>query len=380
MKVAAVTDSYHPTSDGVVVAVDAYTRALSTVGIDSKIIAPDPGNEGDRIDGVQYFKSINFRNYPGYYVPIFPSNKVEILKRINPDVVHIHGITLMALKGLIAAHHLKIPVVVTFHTMVGDTMKYYSPVKIPQDVAEKLVWRYIRYFTRWVDAIVAPSQSVADELKSNGIKVEDIRVIPTPIDTSRFTPGEDGNEIRNRYGLQGKRIVASVGRVSFEKEIDTLIRAIAQMDDDIVLLIVGKGPATDSLKELSRQLGISDRVIFAGFQSGEDLVKCYRAADVFATASRFETQCFVALEAMACGLPVVCASARALADYVIDGKNGFLFDNSIEECIETLKKGFDASDDIRQNAMATAKEFSVETFTERMSSLYNDVIARKCKE
>lgn len=379
MKVAAVTDSYHPTSDGVVVAVDAYGRALSTIGIESAVIAPDPGDEKERIEGVHYFRSISFRSYPGYFVPIFPSNKVEVLRNINPDVVHIHGITLMALKGLIAAHHLKIPVVVTFHTMVGDTMKYYSPVKIPQETAEKLVWKYIGYFTRWVDAIVAPSQSVADELKANGIKVQDIRVIPTPIDTSRFSPGEGREEIRERYGLRDKRVIACVGRVSFEKEIDTLIRAVSQMDDDIVLLIVGKGPATDSLKELTEELGIQDRVVFAGYQSGEDLVKCYRAADAAATASRFETQCFVALEAMACGLPVACARARALADYVKDGQNGFLFDNSVEDCIEALNKALNADDDIRQNAIATAKEFSVETFTERMSSLYNDVIERRCK-
>ena len=380
MKVVAVTDSYHPTSDGVVVAVDTYVRSLDTIGIESTVIAPDPGDAKDRIDGVYYFKSISFRSYPGYYVPVFPSNKVEVLKEIDPDVVHIHGITLMALKGLIAAHHLKIPVVVTFHTMVGDTMKYYSPVKIPQETAEKLVWKYIGYFTRWVDAIVAPSQSVADELKANGIKVEDIRVIPTPIDTSRFSPGEGRDEIRERYGLQDKRVIACVGRVSFEKEIDTLIRAVSQMGEDVVLFIVGKGPATDSLKELTEELGIQNRIVFAGYQSGEDLVKCYRAADIAATASRFETQCFVALEAMACGLPVACARARALADYVKDGENGFLFDNSVEDCIEALNKALNAGDDIKKNAIATAKEFSVGTFTERMSSLYNDVIERKCKE
>ena len=379
MKVAAVTDSYHPTSDGVVVAVDTYTKALATVGIESEIVAPDPGNEKDRIDGVHYFRSTSFRSYPGYFVPIYPSNKIEVFKEINPDVVHIHGITMMALKGLISAHYLHVPAVVTFHTMVGDTMKYYSPVKIPQKTAEKLVWKYIGYFTRWVDAIVAPSESVANELKANGIRTEDIRVIPTPIDTSRFSPGEGRDEIRERFGLQGKKVIACVGRVSFEKEIDTLIRAVSKMDDDVVLFVVGKGPAMDSLKELSDELNVSERVVFTGFVSDEDLVKCYRAADMSATASRFETQCFVALEAMACGLPVACANARALADYVKNGENGFLFDNNIDDCIRALNDGLNATDELRKNAMATAKEFSVETFTERMSSLYKDVIERKKK-
>ena len=377
MKVAAVTDSYHPTSDGVVVAVDAYKKVLNTVGIESEIVAPDPGSDKDRIDGVHYFRSVSFKSYPGYFVPIYPSNKIEVIKEIDPDVVHIHGITLMALKGLIAAHNLHIPVVVTFHTMVGDTMKYYSPVKIPQDIAEKLVWKYIGYFTRWVDAIVAPSEAVANELKANGIKTEDIRVIPTPIDTSRFTPGEGRDEIREKYGLQGKRVIACVGRVSFEKEIDTLIKAVSKLDDDVVMFIVGKGPAMDSLKELTEQLKLGDRVVFAGYQSGDDLVKCYRAADIAATASRFETQCFVALEAMACGLPVACANARALADYVKNGENGFLFENDVDDCARALNDALNAGDEIRKNAMATAKEFSVETFTERMSSLYNDVMERR---
>lgn len=70
MKVASVTDSYHPTSDGVVVAVDVYTKALDSVGIDSEIVAPDPGNGKGRINGVHYFKSICFKSYPGYFVPI----------------------------------------------------------------------------------------------------------------------------------------------------------------------------------------------------------------------------------------------------------------------------------------------------------------------
>ena len=56
MKVAAVTDSYHPTSDGVVVAVDAYVKALGNIGIESVVIAPDPGDEKDRMDGVRYFR------------------------------------------------------------------------------------------------------------------------------------------------------------------------------------------------------------------------------------------------------------------------------------------------------------------------------------
>ena len=377
MKIAIVTDSYHPTRDGVVASIDTVNGILRDHGVETEIVAPDPGNDDDRIDGVHYFRSVSFKSYPGYFVPIFPSHSKRVLKEISPDVVHIQGVAVMALKGIVAAHRLGIPVVMTFHTMVGDTVKYYSPIKIPQDMADKLVWKYIGYLTRWVDAIIAPSESIKRELIERGVSVSDIRVIPTPIDGDRFRPDVDGSAIRERFGLQDKRIVLSLCRVSFEKNIDTLVRAMKGLDDDVVLLIVGKGPATDSLRELSEELGVADRVIFAGFAPDEEVVLYYNASDVFAVASRFETQCLSAIEAMSCGLPVVCARARALEDYVVEGQNGYLFDDDVDDCIGKLRLGLQADDDMRQRAKETAMDFSVPRFMESISSLYDDVISKK---
>ncbi len=375
MKVAIVTDSYHPTRDGVVSSIDTVKHIFDTNGIENEIIAPDPGKEA-RIEGVHYFKAVKFRKYAGYFVPLFPSHSKKVIKQINPDVVHIQGIAVMALKGLVSAHRLKIPVVVTFHTMVADTMKYYSPIKMPQKTAEKLVWKYLKYFSRWVDAFVAPSQSTADELRAHGLKIKDMRIIPTPIDTRRFPPQADGTEIRKRYGIDGKKVIVCVGRVSFEKSTDLVLNAIAKMDKDVVLLIVGDGPALESLKTQAKELGIEDRVIFAGFQS-EGLGNFYCAGDAAVTASRFETQCLCALEAMNYGIPLACANARALADYVKDGVNGFLFENDVDSCVSALKKALDANDTIKENEKKTAAEFSSESYLKNIMQLYNDVIEAK---
>ncbi len=380
MKVAIVTDSYHPTRDGVVASIDTVNGILRDHGVETEIVAPDPGKEEDRMEGVHYFKSTSFKSYPGYFIPIFPSHAKRVIRDISPDVVHIQGVAVMALKGIVAAHKLGIPVVMTFHTMVGDTVKYYSPVKMSPKTADRLVWKYIGYLTRWVDAIVAPSESIRKELIDRGVSVSDIRVIPTPIDGERFRPDLDGSMIRERFGLQDKRIVLSLCRVSFEKNIDMLVRAMKGLDDDVVLLIVGKGPATDSLRELSEEIGVSDRVIFAGFAPDEEVPLYYVASDVFAVASRFETQCLSAVEAMSCGLPVVGARARALGDYVVDGKNGYLFDDDVDDCIEKLRLGLQADDAMRHNAKETAMDFSVPRFMESISSLYDDVIAAKKRE
>lgn len=372
MRVAIVTDSYHPTRDGVVACIDIMDDVLTSNGIETRIVAPDPGKNGEHRDGVVYFKSTSFRSYPGYFVPIYPSHTKRILREMDPDIVHIQGVALMALKGVIAAHRLGIPVIMTFHTMVGDTMKYYSPIKMSQKTGEKLVWKYLRYLTKWVDAIVAPSQATANELVERGIKVKDIRVIPTPVDRERFSPEVDGSMIRERYGLQGKRVIVCVGRVSFEKNIDILVKSLKELDDDVSLLIVGKGPAMDSLRQLADDLGLSERVILTGFVPDDELVQHYACADVAAVASRFETQCLCALEAMSCGLPVVCAKARAFEDYVVDGENGFLFEDSQEDCVRKLSLALEADDSIREKAMATASEFSVPSFLEKMTALYKD--------
>ncbi len=376
MKVAIVTDSYHPTRDGVVACIDIMEDVLTSNGVETQIIAPDPGKNGEHRDGVIYFRSVSFRSYPGYFVPIYPSHTRRILREVRPDIVHIQGVALMALKGVISAHRSGIPVIMTFHTMVGDTMKYYSPIKMPQKTGEKLVWKYLKYMTKWVDAIVAPSQATADELVERGIKVKDIRVIPTPVDRERFSPEVDGSMIRERYGLQGKRVIVCVGRVSFEKNVDMLIRALKKLDDDVCLMVVGKGPAMDSLRELSEKLGISDRVILTGFVPDEELVQHYAAADAAAIASRFETQCLCALESMSCGLPTVCAKARAFEDYIQDGENGFLFEEDVDVCAEKLKAALAAGEDLKEKAMATASEFSVPMFLERMTGLYNDCLRK----
>ena len=377
MRVAIVTDSYHPTRDGVVACIDIMDDVLTKEGVDIRIIAPDPGKDGEHRDGVTYFRSTSFRSYPGYFVPIYPSHAKRIIREMAPDIVHIQGVALMALKGVIAAHRSGIPVIMTFHTMVGDTMKYYSPIKMPQKTAEKLVWKYLRYLTKWVDAIVAPSQATADELIERGIKVKDIRVIPTPVDRERFSNEVDGTAIRERYGLQDKRVIVCVGRVSFEKNVDMIVRALKGLDDDVSLLIVGKGPAMDSLRELADELGLSDRVILTGFVPDEELAQHYAAADVAAIASRFETQCLSALEAMSCGLPTVCAKARAFEDYIRDGENGYLFEDSVDDCIDRLRKALSADDALKEKAMETAAEFSVPMFVSKMTGLYNDCIDRK---
>ena len=208
-----MTDSWYPTRDGVVTSITIIKESLEALGHEVFIIAPEPEKEA-RQEGVYYFPAVRFRSYEGYYVPILPSNKMEILRKINPDVIHIHGVATMAVRALICSHELRIPTVMTFHTMVDDAAKYYSPIKLPPETMERLIWMYLRQILKRVDVVVTPTACIGRELESHGARCRNLVTIPTGTDVAKFHPGIPCDEIRRRHGLEGKKVAIHVGRIS----------------------------------------------------------------------------------------------------------------------------------------------------------------------
>ena len=376
MRIAMMTDSYFPTRDGVVTSIETTRKALEAKGHEVIIIAPDPGKYCRR-EGVHYLPARKFKGYKGYFVPIYPSDKTSLLRSLNVDVIHVHGIALMAIKALSAAKTLRKPVVITFHTMVGDTLEYYSPVPLPPAMLERLAWIYLRNLLKRADGVIAPTASTAAELKRNGVIAKEMRIVPTGIDIARFSADGDGSKIRERYGLDGK-VAIHVGRMSYEKNIDLVLRAVAGIED-IKIMIVGKGPAKDDLKKLTEELGIEDRVIFTGFVPDDELPEYYAAADVAVSASKFETQGLSVIEAMACGLPVACTKDRAFEDFVVDGENGIFFEGGASECAAAIMECITSGDTLRAGARRTAETFSLSASADAHIALYNDAISAKRK-
>lgn len=373
MRIAMMTDSWFPTRDGVVTSICIIKESLEALGHQVFIVAPEPEEEF-RQDGVYYFPAVRFKSYEGYYVPIYPSNKMEILREIAPDVIHIHGVATMALRGLICGHTLGIPTVMTFHTMVDDAAKYYSPVKLPPETMDLLIWIYLRQILKRMDVVVTPTACIGEELKAHGANCRNLLAIPTGAKTDVFRPGIPCDQIRERYGLAGKRVVIHVGRISYEKEIDMVVRAMR--DVDAVLLVVGKGPAAEDIRKLVGELGMEEKVIFTGFVPDEDLPAFYNAADIAVSASKFETQGLSILEAMASGRTVACRNGRAFTEIVRDGENGYLFDDE-KGCTEAILKALDAPPEVREASYRTAIENSRERSIERYIRAYELAIETK---
>ena len=374
MRIAIMTDSYLPTRDGVVTAVMTLSKSLRDLGHTVFIIAPDPG-EAQREPGVYYFPAMKFKKYPDYYLPIFPSGKRELIESLNVDIIHIHGIAFMALKGLIVSRSTGVPTVATYCTNVVDTLEFYSPLPMPADIQGKLAWIYMRNFLKRPSCIIGSTPATLTEFEENGVHPKRTAVIPVGIDIQRFRVGLDGSEIRKRHGFTNEKIVIHVGRVSYEKNIGVTIRSVKYLPDNVRLMIVGKGPAFQDMKDLVKKEGLEGRVIFTGFVPDDELALYYSASDVVVSASRFETQGLTITEAMACGLPAACSDGRSFLDVVVDGENGFFFKDTPEQCAEAIMKCLENKDRIAPNARKTAEYYSMEATGKRMISLYESVVS-----
>jgi 1,2-diacylglycerol 3-alpha-glucosyltransferase len=373
------TDSYLPARDGVVSSILLTKKQLEQYGHEVIIFAPEPW-DGSREHGVYYFRAVNYRKYPGYSISLFPTNKCEILRDLDVDVIHTHGLLFMGVRSMFAARTLGKPVVVSFHTMITDAAKYYARLPIPDWMTNRLFWIYLRELLERADGVVAPTEAIKNELLKYAPDMNRIDVVPTGVDCERFHPGNDGSIIRHRYGLDGERVLLHVGRVAWEKNLDLVIDGFAKLIRDeprARLLIVGEGPAKKHYLQMVQDKGISDRVVFTGFIPDAELPQVYAACDAFTIASKFETQGLVALEAMASGKPVAGINYRAVAELIKPSVNGYLFEEDPASCAKAMKDALDHCSSIKQKARSYALKYSVEESVLKLVESYKFAIEHK---
>ncbi len=179
-----------------------------------------------------------------------------------------------------------------------------------------------------------------------------VRLIENGVDAARFLPGARRPDLVARFGLDGCFVFVSVCRLLEKKGIDQALRAFAAMaDDSCRFVVVGTGPYEAALRTLANELGITDRVAFAGQVAEADLADCYRLGDVFVMPNRAlgngDTEGFglVFLEANGCGLPVIAGRDGGSTDAVQDGVNGLVVDgNSVAAIAAAMRRLRDDGD------------------------------------
>ena len=214
------------------------------------------------------------------------------------------------------ARRLKVPVVASFHTDLARYAEAYGVGFIGP-----ILWGYMRALHNRADLNLCPSTTVRSDLRQHGFRR--VRWWKRGIDTDRFTPGPPDPDVRARLtgGQPDAFLVVNVGRQAPEKQLHRLRDQLFPAAG-VRLALIGGGPSHDQLK---RHFAGTPTVL-PGYLRGQALVDAYRAADAFIFPSTTETFGLVALEAMACRVPVIAARTGGVLDTVIDGVNGLFFD------------------------------------------------------
>ncbi len=297
------------------------------------------------------------------------------------DLLHSHY-WLSGQVGWLAKDRWGVPLVHTAHTLAkvknaqlaeGDRAEPKARVIGEEQVVEQ------------ADRLVANTPTEARELIDlYSAPVEQVAVVSPGVDLSVFKPASRA-AARERLGLPPHaKIVAFVGRIQPLKAPDVLIRALAEMHDpDALALIVG-GPSGSGLDrptaliELAQALGVSDRVRFLPPQRADRLADVYRAADIVAVPSYNESFGLVALEAQACGTPVVAAAVGGLVTAVRDGISGVLIDGHGAADWARVLGGLLAAPtwqaELSSGAIQHARDFSWDNTADRLVEVYSDVM------
>src|SRR4029077_11183516 len=184
---------------------------------------------------------------------------------------------------------------------------------------------------RYIDDFIAVSTVTRRRfLRWSGLGQDQGMILPDCVDLSIFTPGKKSPTLMARYGLQNRTVLLTLGRLATEErykgidEVLEILPSLAQAIPDIAYLVVGDGSDRARLEQKARELGLDDRVIFAGRISEEEKPDHYRLADAYVMPSSGEGFGIVFLEALACGIPVTGSKIDGSRDALRDGRLGIL--------------------------------------------------------
>jgi phosphatidylinositol alpha 1,6-mannosyltransferase len=296
------------------------------------------------------------------------------LAAFEPSLVHIATPDMLGIGAMRWARGRGIPVVASYHTHFASYLRYYRLGFI-----EGLLWRYGRWFYRNVEQIYVPSPSMRDVLREHGIG-GDLRLWERGVETHRFRPGLRDPGWRRQRGIgDDEVVVAFVSRLVWEKGLDVyaeVVAALAAEGRPVRALVVGDGPARDDL-----QARLPESAVFTGFLEGEELARAYASSDIFLFPSETETFGNVTLEAMASGVPTVCADATGSDSLVQHGTTGFLAPpRQPGRFLELTRELVDDADMRRrfgQAARAAAEPYDWDVILGRLLGYYREVLASR---
>lgn len=369
-RVAYFAGSMKKGHDGVTRVLYRTIDALKSVGIESIFFSPIIPPVEERPVPMFKVPSVVFPLYKDYRYAVPGRKSLEKkLREFGPDLMHIHSPCPLGQAAVRYGQRNGIPVVATYHTHFPSYAKYYKIRAL-----EMCSWNYLRKLYNDCARVYVPSEPIRDELRSHGFVTTEL--LPHGVDTGEFNPSYRSEEWRSANGLTGKTVLLFVGRLVWEKDLRVLATAYQTLTakrTDIVFVLAGDGPIRD---ELARMM---PGALFLGQQSGKALSRVYASSDIFVFPSTTETFGNVTIEAMASGLPPVCAREGGAGGLITRGVTGLLAEpRDAEDFTRHIEFMLDFPTErrnIAEAALRFAREQSWDNIFARLFASYAEVKA-----
>lgn len=381
MRIGLFTDTYYPEVNGVANSVFQLKTELENRGNQVYVFTVENPLVKENEEHVYRMKSIECpllkerrMSYATFY------RWFDVIKSLNLDIIHTNTEFMVGHIGRRAARKLQIPLVHTYHTIYEDYTHY---LKVPGNSRLKGIIRGISCICcDHADRVIAPTDKVKNLLLSYGVKKQ-ITVQPTGIIIYKFNNVSEGevNRIKETYNIKADvHVLISIGRLSEEKNLGEIVDFMNELvlrDNNAKLLIVGDGPEKSKLESKVESNNLTEHVYFTGEVDWKEIQNYYSAGDVFVSASTSETQGLTYAEALACGKPLLVRHDECLDNLLLEGKNGYSYQNE-DEFFASYTKLFENNlyKEMEPDVRQSVKKLSAEAFGANIEEIYRQL----CKE
>lgn len=312
------------------------------------------------------------------FVLSFPIHKYFFCNHDYLDIAHIHTHASFGSMAINWAKYLGIPMTGTHNSPLSFYTAQYIPVLGKLLARMDWVWRYERHVLDKYDLVSVPTKSKKNLLRDQRFK-EPIVCLTNGISDLYFTDVKE-NGIRDKYNLDGKKILLYASRLSPEKHQLNVIKSFKKIQKEVpdshLVLVGSDGPSTSHVLKLLKKKHYKDNISYLGRVPFSDLLKLYNTADLTCLWSWIEAEGLVLIEAMAQGTPCVGANAVGISNVIRHGKTGYLasnFDDFSKKVVKLLK-----DDDLRAemgiNSKMVAQNYRISKVAKTWVKLYKFII------
>lgn len=368
MRIAMFTETFLPSTDGIVTRLCATLKHLEQEGHEVLLFSPSGAPDRYASATIVGIPAVPFFLYPEkrYAFPV--PGIARKIKRFQPDLIHTVNPAFLGLGAVYYAWRFQLPLIASYHTNVPAYARHYK-----LNFLEPALWWYFRSLHNRAQLNLATSRATMAELDSQGF--HNLGLWERGVDVELFQKSTRCDAMRRRLAPSAgpdDSVLLYVGRLASEKNIER-IRPCLDEIPNLHLAIVGDGPYRPELERIFA----GTNTAFTGYMHGSELVEAYASADAFLFPSTTETLGLVLFEAMATGLPVLAADSAPTREVLENGRAGFIFDPdsnaSMIQLVRDMVTDRDRLEAVRARGLEIAKSLDWRGPSEQLLRHYESV-------